>query len=211
MRNFLLVTGLLLPYQNRKRGQNRVRFQLRGDIWRRYLRSLIVRLKRRNPEMGARRFSTGGLDPSDVVIVVKTGASSIWRRMPMHMSTTLGNPNLTPNVLYYSDSPDHINGYPVIDALANVSASLKASPDFTLYHKAAAISADNLYLESGSMEGDMYFLEAGDWTDANFCPCSSTWLRPCQSRSGTFTWKMTTTSSGSHSMHGSQPTIILPQ
>jgi hypothetical protein len=70
--------------------------------------------------------SFGGLDPRDVVIVVKTGASSIWRRMPMHMSTTLGNKSLTPNVLYYSDAPDNINGHPVIDALANVSASRKS-------------------------------------------------------------------------------------
>jgi hypothetical protein len=103
----------------------------------------------------------GGLDPKDVVIVVKTGASSIWRRMPMHMSTTLGNPKLTPNVLYYSDSPDNINGNPVIDSLANVSASLKTSPDFTLYHKVKEISSDNLYLESGSMEGDLYL--PGGW------------------------------------------------
>jgi hypothetical protein len=102
-----------------------------------------------------------GLDPKDVVILVKTGSTAIWRRMPAHMSTTLGNSKLTPNVLYYSDSPDDINGNPVIDVLANVSATLKSSPDFTLYQKAKYVADDNLYLESGSMEGDYYL--PGGW------------------------------------------------
>jgi hypothetical protein len=38
---------------------------------------------------------------------------------------------------------------------------VKDSGDFTLYHKVAAMSASNLYLESGSMEGDMYL--PGGW------------------------------------------------
>jgi hypothetical protein len=102
-----------------------------------------------------------GLDPKDVAILVKTGATSIWRRMPAHMSTTLGNPALTPNIAYYSDSPDNINGNPVIDVLVNVSSSLKSSPDFELYQKAKEVAAQNLYLESGSMEGDFYL--PGGW------------------------------------------------
>ncbi|KAF8856568.1 hypothetical protein BDZ45DRAFT_675425 [Acephala macrosclerotiorum] len=101
------------------------------------------------------------LDPKDVVILVKTGATSIWRRMPAHMSTTLGNPSLTPNVVYYSDSPDNINGNPVIDVLANVSSTLKSTPDFELYTKSKEVASNNLYLESGSMEGDFYL--PGGW------------------------------------------------
>lgn len=108
-----------------------------------------------------RYIASARLDPNDVVILVKTGATAIWRRMPAHMSTTLGNPRLTPNVLYYSDSEDNINGNPVVDVLANLSAALKASSDFTLYHKAKEIANDNLYLESGSMEGDHYL--PGGW------------------------------------------------
>jgi hypothetical protein len=106
-------------------------------------------------------YSSTGLDPKDVVILVKTGGTSIWRRMPMHMSTTLGNKQLTPNVVYYSDIDDNINGNPVIDSLANVSAALKASPDFVLYNKAKEAKHDNLYQESGSMEGDSYL--PGGW------------------------------------------------
>lgn len=102
-----------------------------------------------------------GLDPKDVVVVVKTGASSIWRRMPIHLSTTLSNPLLTPNILYYSDSPDNLAGHPVVDSLANVSSTLKASSDFALYHKAKEVASNNLYLEDLSMEGDSYL--PGGW------------------------------------------------
>ncbi|QSZ29561.1 hypothetical protein DSL72_004076 [Monilinia vaccinii-corymbosi] len=112
-------------------------------------------------EEASRIQSTTGLDPEDVVILVKTGATSIWRRMPMHMSTTLGNKRLTPNVLYYSDLADNINGNPVIDCLANVSTTLKESPDFALYNQAKKSVDDNLYQESGSMEGDSWL--AGGW------------------------------------------------
>ncbi|KAM3069288.1 hypothetical protein ACMFMG_010795 [Clarireedia jacksonii] len=112
-------------------------------------------------EEPSRVYSSSGLDPKDVVILVKTGGTSIWRRMPMHMSTTLGNKHLTPNVVYYSDIEDNINGNPVIDSLANVSAALKASPDFVLYNKAKDAKHDNLYQESGSMEGDSYL--PGGW------------------------------------------------
>ncbi|KUJ09646.1 uncharacterized protein LY89DRAFT_690101 [Mollisia scopiformis] len=106
-------------------------------------------------------LSFNGLSPNDIAILVKTGATSIWRRMPAHMSTTLSNPLLTPNIIYYSDSSDNLNGSPVLDVLANVSAALKATPDFALYTKAAEIADQNLYLESGSMEGDFYL--PGGW------------------------------------------------
>ncbi|KAF5871722.1 putative glycosyltransferase family 31 protein [Botrytis fragariae] len=112
-------------------------------------------------EEPSRIHSSTCLDPKDVVILVKTGATSIWRRMPMHMSTTLGNKQRTPNVVYYSDIADNINGNPVIDSLANVSATLKASPDFVLYNKAKEVLNDNLYQESAGIEGDSYL--PGGW------------------------------------------------
>lgn len=105
--------------------------------------------------------ASSNLSPEDVVILVKTGATAIWRRLPMHLSTTLGNRSLTPNIEFYSDSPDEIGGYNVIDVLANVSIALKASPDFELYRRIRELRDTNLYLESGSMEGDFYL--PGGW------------------------------------------------
>jgi hypothetical protein len=156
-----------------------------------------------NGKEGGEELLFNGLSPKDVVVLVKTGATSLWRRMPGHskyllssfpsllfnimyfssqpkiqtppipkkrkktspnnppVSTTLSNSLLTPNIILYSDTPDSINGHPIIDVLANTSSLLKSSPDFELYTKAAQINAQNLYLESGSMEGDTYL--PGGW------------------------------------------------
>ncbi|MCJ1443975.1 MAG: hypothetical protein MMC23_004475 [Stictis urceolatum] len=99
--------------------------------------------------------------PSDVVILFKTGATSLWRRVPIHLSTTLSNPTLTPNIAIYSDASDQIVSHPIIDVLANTSSTLKSHPDFELYHAAASARTSNLYLESAAMDGDFYL--PGGW------------------------------------------------
>ena len=104
---------------------------------------------------------TSSFTPNDVVILFKTGATSLWRRVPIHLATTLANSTLTPNVVFYSDNADHIAGRPIIDSLANVSSTLKSHPDFQLYHKAKEAHAANLYLESAAIEGDLYL--PGAW------------------------------------------------
>ena len=101
------------------------------------------------------------ISPNSILVLVKTGSTSLWRRLPMHLSTTLSSPLLTPNIAIYSDSPSYILSHPIIDVLANTSSSLKASPDLELYRKALDLQDTNLYLESGSMEGDFYL--PGGW------------------------------------------------
>lgn len=72
--------------------------------------------------------------PDDVLIMFKTGASTMWHRAPMHLATTLANRTLTPHIAFYSDLAGTIGGHPVVDVLANASAKLKASPDFEYWH-----------------------------------------------------------------------------
>ena len=98
---------------------------------------------------------------SEILIMFKTGATAFWRRTPMHLSTTLSNSLLTPNIAFYSDAPDSILHHTVHDSLANVSDALKSSSDFQLYHRIRETAEGNLYLESGSMEGDAYL--PGGW------------------------------------------------
>lgn len=105
--------------------------------------------------------SARNVSPEDVLIIVKTGATALWRRLPIHLSTTLVSQELTPHVAIYSDSPDHIGSFDVIDALANVSASLKKGDDFKLHDKVRQQYKNNLYLESTSMEGDSWL--SGGW------------------------------------------------
>ena len=117
----------------------------------------------RVPSSGDLVFGSGptSFTPEDVVILFKTGATSLWRRVPIHLATSFSDSTLTPNVVFYSDNTDHIAGRPIIDALANVSSTLKAHPDFALYHKAQEARSSNLYLEAAAIDGDTYL--PGGW------------------------------------------------
>lgn len=108
-------------------------------------------------------YGTGhkSFTPEDVVILFKTGATALWRRVPMHLSTSLANQSMTPNVVLYSDQADSIAGQPVIDVLADVSETLKNSSDFELYRSLPSIRPSNLYLESAAIDGDHYL--GGGW------------------------------------------------
>lgn len=116
-----------------------------------------------HPTHGSPVYGTGdkSFTPEDVVILFKTGATSLWRRVPMHLSTSFANKTMTPNVVFYSDHADSIASYPIIDVLANVSTSLKQSADFELYRKLPSARSSNIYLESATMEGDSYL--PGGW------------------------------------------------
>lgn len=63
-------------------------------------------------------------------LMIKTGASVLWKRLPVHLFTTLTR---VPHFGLYSDAPASIGGYEVIDVLANVSAETKNSDAFEMY------------------------------------------------------------------------------
>lgn len=108
-------------------------------------------------------YGTGekAFSPEDVVVLFKTGATALWRRVPMHLSTSFADKAMTPNIVLYSDQADSIAGLPIIDTLVNISASLKRSADFKLYRSLPTVRPSNQYLESANMEGDHYL--PGGW------------------------------------------------
>jgi hypothetical protein len=63
-------------------------------------------------------------------LMIKTGGSVLWNRLPVHLFTTLTR---VPNFALYSDAPGSIGGYEVIDILANLSDSTLNSNEFTMY------------------------------------------------------------------------------
>jgi hypothetical protein len=65
-----------------------------------------------------------------VFLMIKTGGSVLWERLPIHMITTLTR---FPNFALYSDAPGSIGGHEVIDILAHLSDSTLNSPEFSLY------------------------------------------------------------------------------
>jgi hypothetical protein len=61
----------------------------------------------------------------DVLLIFKTGASTIWRCMPLHLITTLSM-NQIPNSVIYSDLPEQLSSsVSSIDVLTNVTDLIK--------------------------------------------------------------------------------------
>ncbi|KAK9461826.1 uncharacterized protein V1516DRAFT_673069 [Lipomyces oligophaga] len=66
----------------------------------------------------------------DVMLMVKTGATVLWKRLPIHFGTTFQQ---VPYYQVYSDMEETIFGHKVVDSLQNVSDTLKATEPFELY------------------------------------------------------------------------------
>ena len=104
-------------------------------------------------------FPAGPLDGAeDVVVVIKTGATEIYRTLPIHLTTTLTH---TPNHLLFSDHEQQIAQYKIQDALDEVSEGIiSGNKDFELYldqKKFMALGQSPEYLElKGGWELDKY-------------------------------------------------------
>ncbi|KAK7203873.1 hypothetical protein BZA70DRAFT_63401 [Myxozyma melibiosi] len=71
-----------------------------------------------------------------VFLMVKTGATVLWKRLPVHLNVTFPQ---VENYAIYSDAPDSFAGIPVIDTLANVSERLRLSDAFITYRQQQGI------------------------------------------------------------------------
>lgn len=68
-----------------------------------------------------------------VMIMLKTGATALYDRFPVHIETTL---KCVPNVLVLSDFEQTLGGYHIQDVLTRVSESTRTShPNFELYRQ----------------------------------------------------------------------------
>ncbi|PWY76967.1 hypothetical protein BO70DRAFT_363527 [Aspergillus heteromorphus CBS 117.55] len=84
-------------------------------------------------EASDRRCRGAFADPGNVLLVIKTGATEIYEKLPTQLLTTLG---CSENYLIFSDLDEQIGPYHIQDALANFTQSLKDTlPDFHLYLK----------------------------------------------------------------------------
>lgn len=70
---------------------------------------------------------------NETLIVLKTGATEIDAKLPVHFNTTM---QCYPNLLIFSDSAETMENHNIIDALESVSSDLKDNhPDFDLYRR----------------------------------------------------------------------------
>ncbi|KAK9368238.1 hypothetical protein V1509DRAFT_623458 [Lipomyces kononenkoae] len=80
----------------------------------------------------------------DVFLMIKTGATVLWQRFPIHIATTL--PQL-PHFAVYSDAPDVVAGIPVIDILADTKPATKASDQFETWRQQQALLNEHANIE----------------------------------------------------------------
>ncbi|KAK9460864.1 uncharacterized protein V1516DRAFT_685334 [Lipomyces oligophaga] len=86
--------------------------------------------------------------------MIKTGATVLWQRLPIHLTTTI--PQLA-NFGIYSDAPDSINGVPVINTLANISNTSMLMDVFDGYHRQVEILDNHYNLELWTPEANVRY------------------------------------------------------
>jgi hypothetical protein len=96
------------------------------------------------------------LDSSDVLLIFKTGASTIWSRMPLHLTTTLANGRVSNSVVYSDLSEQLANNLASIDTLWNVSNLLQIydPPAYSSYLELKSPQHANTYREHAGLPGD---------------------------------------------------------
>lgn len=79
-------------------------------------------------------------DTSDILLVMKTGASEAYDRIPTQLMTML---KCLPDFLLFSDMDQHIAGYHIRDSLDTVlDEAMDGNSDFDLYRRQRACSVD---------------------------------------------------------------------
>ncbi|OAQ88056.1 glycosyltransferase family 31 protein [Purpureocillium lilacinum] len=95
------------------------------------------------------------LGEDDVLLIMKTGGTSMWKRLLVHLTTTLSGSRISPsNIVIYSDNAETIGSFTVVDALANMTDETKRSADFDVYRQQFEYVAHNYYSEAAGVDGD---------------------------------------------------------
>ncbi|KAK8104481.1 uncharacterized protein PG998_011514 [Apiospora kogelbergensis] len=109
---------------------------------------------------------SGNVTQDDVLLILKTGATVMWRRLPIHLATTFAPERIHPqNTVIYADVDAQLGRHRVIDVLADLPKAAGASPSFAAYREARDWHAANYYLEQAGLPGDVATTEGppGGW------------------------------------------------
>src|SRR5690242_9377816 len=80
----------------------------------------------------------------EVLVVLRTGATEVLEKLPVHFNTTL---RCIPDYVIYSDYEEEFEGIHIYDVFDELSLDLKDSvPDFELYHQLKVKGRDGLSL-----------------------------------------------------------------
>lgn len=93
------------------------------------------------------------LDADDVLLILKTGATVLWKRLPIHLTTTLSPERINPaNTVIYSEIATTLGNHTVIDILASLPHA--SNPNFELYRAVREWDETNYYMEHTGLPGD---------------------------------------------------------
>ena len=99
--------------------------------------------------MSLAKENNSNITASEVLLLLKTGSSTLWRRLPLHLLTTFAHGRV-PNYVLYSDLDEYLSpGIQAIDVLANITEAIRQhSPlAYDLYQKQKAVHPSNPYFE----------------------------------------------------------------
>ena len=97
------------------------------------------------------------LSSEDVLLIMKTGSTSMWKRLLVHLPTTFSEDRISKdNLVIYSDYPETVGDFSIIDVLANTSETARARSDFEVYRTQVEFANNNVYAESAGVAGDNY-------------------------------------------------------
>ena len=100
-------------------------------------------------------YKPHGLTTDDIVLMFKTGATVLWKRVPIHLVTSLSSNRIQPeNVLLYSDSSETIGPWEFIDVLANASDKARHSKTFQPYLQQEDFESRQNYADLSNVPGD---------------------------------------------------------
>ncbi|TGO90602.1 hypothetical protein BPOR_0058g00210 [Botrytis porri] len=100
------------------------------------------------------------LSSSDILLIIKTGASTAWRRMPVQLLTTLSS---LPNIVVYSDLQENLSlEIQTVDVLKNVSDTLQIHDTFAYDIYQDLHTNIHAYREQAQLPGDESELPLGN-------------------------------------------------
>lgn len=90
-----------------------------------------------------------------IFLMIKTGATVLWKRLPIHFTTTLTRVH---NFALYSDTAASIGGYEIIDILQNVTEETKGHDQMKMY-----MSMQQMKKANGGYISPSHFNLEGGW------------------------------------------------
>lgn len=98
---------------------------------------------------------------NDVLVVVRTGATEVLEKLPVHFSTVL---SCVPDYIIYSDLEEDVEGHHIVDVLDRVSQNVKMTvPEFWLYNRLRASGRDGLEYQTSFGSGPAGALDNPGW------------------------------------------------